>query len=511
VTISDRVEIEDPEDGIARHEASASRRKSRRRRQPDPDPNADWDFDFSGDGRPYRFARGKVSRVRGNRGKDSLRIVRAQLCGMEKMVLGDRGDGILRHIGTSSPIEGLGECADPMSAAHRLFRPQVRPGFRDLIVAWVRRNVPQGCGLRYASLGSGELFFDVELLERIRRAGIRISQISLIDREYRRPGMDIRRALREFADWQRAAAYLDLVEPAEILVFGSKEDYFEAAKESARAAGCHVFVQCDAHWEGSLEDGSRLAARALAFKGLFARLHPEPSRRQEQGRHSTMPYTAAAWTRSWPEFLEPLPNGCSPLLEPLDDVDAQASIDTINAASRAPLSDEVLEAQRDAQQKAKEKLEILEKSRQKKEASKRKEIESQERSRRKEEAAAITAKPESTTALVQTKEVEACPPVAAHSREEVGQQAEIWEMEEQKFAIWKVTYEPRVLVRQEPKVSAKPVGLLYTGEQVIVSVEQHCGWLRIYEGPTRAKLPSEAWVNWDATSDGLGYMLEQVQ
>merc|ERR1712023_425400 len=93
--------------------------------------------------------------------------------------------------------------------------------------------------------------------------------------------------------------------------------------------------------------------------------------------------------------------------------------------------------------------------------------------------------------------------------EDARERAKIWEMEEQKFAVWKVIFQPRVLVRKEPKKSGKPVGLLYPGDEVIVSPEPHWEWLRIYEGPAHAKLPPEAWVCWDARADGLGYMLKE--
>merc|ERR1719331_1104180 len=105
----------------------------------DPDPNANWDFDFSGDGRPFRFACGKVSRVsRG--GKDSLRQARLQLRGQEAMEVADRdSSGILRHVGPVSLFGGLGECGDLSCCAHRLFNPKVRAHFRDFVLDWLHR------------------------------------------------------------------------------------------------------------------------------------------------------------------------------------------------------------------------------------------------------------------------------------------------------------------------------------------------------------------------------------
>ena len=40
-------------------------------------------------------------------------------------------------------------------------------------------------------------------------------------------GAGTRRALREFADWQRASAQLRRHDPAEILAFGRLADYFQ--------------------------------------------------------------------------------------------------------------------------------------------------------------------------------------------------------------------------------------------------------------------------------------------
>lgn len=46
------------------------------------------------------------------------------------------------------------------------------------------------------------------------------------------PGAATRRALREFADWQRASAQLRRHEPTEILAFGRLTDFFQALPRS---------------------------------------------------------------------------------------------------------------------------------------------------------------------------------------------------------------------------------------------------------------------------------------
>mmetsp|Transcript_1628 Transcript_1628/g.2904 ORF Transcript_1628/g.2904 Transcript_1628/m.2904 type:complete len:334 (+) Transcript_1628:2-1003(+) len=225
----------------------------------------------------------------------------------------------------------MGESGD----SHRLAQPEVRTNFRDFILGRAREMLHAGTpcweesGFRYASLGSGELLFDLELLERIRGLGVRIAQICLIDFEYREPGIGTQRALRAFADWQRAAAQLARDEAAEIFAFGRLKDYYEAAGNGGPAAGCHLLVHCDAFWNGAFEDCERLATRALATGGMLARLSNQEEGQQlrrciclseqpfeadleqeEDVRRSrptgNQPYFIAAWERASSGFLEPV-------------------------------------------------------------------------------------------------------------------------------------------------------------------------------------------------------------
>ncbi|CAE8609492.1 unnamed protein product, partial [Polarella glacialis] len=159
--------------------------------------------------------------------------------------------------------------------------PQVRARFRDFVVSCVR-NAVRGSddggvwwgpeGLRYTSLGSGQLLFDLEILERLRYVGVRIAQIDLVDSAYEGcpPSVDLRRALREFADWQRAAAQLCRHEPAEIRVFSSLGDYFQVCCGSSDA--CDLILHADAAWPGADEECEQFALRALVPGGLLARL-----------------------------------------------------------------------------------------------------------------------------------------------------------------------------------------------------------------------------------------------
>lgn len=354
---------------------------------------------------------------------------------------------------------GLGECADPMCCAHRLFRPLVRPQFRDFIVACIQQAMPQGAWLRYTSLGSGELLFDAELLEHIRRARMHIAQVCLIDREYRQPSMSTRRALREFADCQRAAAYLDQVRPAEVLAFGSVEDYYEAAAEEGRAARCHLFVHCDAHWDGALHDCDRLAAWALVPGGLLTRLHPQMSSMQVQvpGRHSPAAFSAAAWIRS-PDILpdigysreiSELAGNALPALVPFQFTSLQAFVESINAASSTPLRGEMLQAQREALKLAarrretkREAAEWEQRKKNYKEAPEREEREAAEREQR--EAAERDREREQRKEKARKHVMEA---TRGKSFNFMGN------------------------VRPKVYLERTPVGLLYPGDEVVVSPE----------------------------------------
>jgi len=129
-------------------------------------------------------------------------------------------------------------------------------------------------GLRYASIGCGELLFDLELLEKLRDAGVPVSQISLVDGDFSQPSVFMRQALREFADWQRATAQVGRESPAEILAFGALEDFREAATLRAQGgrstAGCHLLLQHrpPGSHEGGGEDASDQDARQLALQTL---------------------------------------------------------------------------------------------------------------------------------------------------------------------------------------------------------------------------------------------------
>eukprot|EP00930_Biecheleria_cincta_P027514 TRINITY_DN19317_c0_g1_i2.p1 TRINITY_DN19317_c0_g1~~TRINITY_DN19317_c0_g1_i2.p1 ORF type:complete len:948 (+),score=158.98 TRINITY_DN19317_c0_g1_i2:256-2844(+) len=292
-------------------------------------PEDGHDFDFMGPDRPYRCAKGRAARA-------------AKACGSREhvrhaMEIADK-DGQIRPSGPLTPFGGLGECADPDCPAHRLAWPQIRTRFRDFVVGKVRRAVrgedggpwwnPEE-GLRYTSIGSGQLLLDLEIIERIRFVGVRIAQICLVDTAYGGcpPPLDTRRALREFTDWQRAAAQLCRHEPADVVVFSEVWDYYETCCQGVEPnskAGpdaerfrkpCDLMVHCDATWPGGDEECEQLALASLSAGGLYARLSSLASKADDDSSprpkaadakegtcnrrgHSLAPLVARAWTLS---------------------------------------------------------------------------------------------------------------------------------------------------------------------------------------------------------------------
>ncbi|CAK9019963.1 unnamed protein product [Durusdinium trenchii] len=249
---------------------------------------------------------------------------------------GLRGDGLtfacdgtyrVRHADPESPIHILSECGDSRCGAHRLKFPEVRQRFRSFITRSIRRSKKDVAwwrdGLQYASLGSGHLLWDCEILERIRAEGIEIRQICLIDMAYAKPDDITLLVLQTFADWQAAVAEL-WDEPApQVLAFPSAQAYFDHCGQGGVAAGCNLFMHCDAAWQGSDEECRRLAEKALVSTGLLARLNnlggkqvpeemllkgPQMLRKywQVQQEHSEEPFSAGAWLSHGDGDLEPL-------------------------------------------------------------------------------------------------------------------------------------------------------------------------------------------------------------
>lgn len=434
---------------------------------PVPD-GADADFDFSGEGRPFRFCRGKAARVAKICGsRDKVRIAMHQLVGKVPMELADCG-GVIRHVGPMTPFGGLGECGHSNCMAHRLRYPEVRTGFRDFIVTSVRDAVrtktewwgPEG--LRYASLGCGELLFDLELLERLREeAGVQIAQICLIDIGYRQPSLPTRRALREFADWQRASAQMRRVQPCEILVFGHLADYSEASAKGGRASNCHVFVQCDTHWNGCSGDCSRLASRALCKDGLLARLAEGPDALHAE-----------------------LPKGV--LVSPFQgDLEAPQEMETLGGLEGGLDSDQsrVISIARAGGLHVGEPF-----------------------------FSAAWTLVEWPPEFFKTPSLQPKEHPLLSRREDLSRARQI--AKEHGLSVWRVAYKPRIAVRAAPDPQAPIVDLFYAGDELLaVPCDTQGPWLRLAKAswPNPTDAPEEdAWVLHDGAAAGLGLLVEQV-
>ncbi|CAJ1358179.1 unnamed protein product [Effrenium voratum] len=229
--------------------------------------------------------------------------------------------------GTSS-LQLLSECGDARCGAHRLRHPEVRARFRSFVLRSIRKSKKEAAawwreGLFYASLGSGHLLWDCEMLDRIRAEGVEIRQICLIDVAYGASDAATRIVIQAFADWQAAVSEL-WEEPApQVLAFASSEAYFQHCGAGGMASGCNLFMHCDAAFQGSEEECRRLAGKALVPTGLLARLNnlgskqvpeemlqkgPEMLRKywQVQQEHSEEPFSAGAWLSHGDGDLEPL-------------------------------------------------------------------------------------------------------------------------------------------------------------------------------------------------------------
>jgi len=354
----------DPKSAAAREAAEQAATAARMApvKPPDKDPTADFDFDFTGSGRPFRYARGKATRVYG--GKEAAKALRAGLRGETTLAYVLRGDYV-RHGSSTSPIPGLGESG----GSNRVALPQVRARFRDFVVKRVRQMAkmqhppwPED-GLVYASLGSGQLLLDLEILERLRWHGIRLRKVCLLDQDYWEPAVDSQKALREFADWQRLAAQMSKVEPADIYVFSSLADLCkEASPDEGHVRGCHVMLNCDAFWQGVDEDVERLIAATLQPGGLFASL---TNWAKDQSPSENNNYTTLAWhvARGEPSpYLEPIVEGsigetpqrtlrCQQSGPFHADVQAQEQRDRDAEAAAEAMEEAELAAQEDAETK----------------------------------------------------------------------------------------------------------------------------------------------------------------
>lgn len=160
-----------------------------------------------------------------------------------------------RHLpcGHECAIADLGECGDRKCGNYRLGDKSwdVRPTFLDFCVEYIRRAVPPGIlqtGMVYASLGSGQLLFDWQLLERlILTEGARLRAVHLIDQDYGGPKRrdSAVQAQRIFAGWYNDHRWNDSEDGfCTFRSFLTAVDFQKWVQKTGERA--HVLLDCDA-------------------------------------------------------------------------------------------------------------------------------------------------------------------------------------------------------------------------------------------------------------------------
>jgi len=142
-------------------------------------------------------------------------------------------------------LADLGECGDRKCGNYRLGEySDVRPSFLEYCVSHIHRTLPKSTlrqGIVYCSLGSGQLLFDWELLERLTQIeGVRVVKVHLIDKDYGGPSKrdSAVRAQRALAGWFANQ------EPRTFRSFLSAQDFERWVRRSGEAA--HILLDCDA-------------------------------------------------------------------------------------------------------------------------------------------------------------------------------------------------------------------------------------------------------------------------
>lgn len=160
-------------------------------------------------------------------------------------------------------VDRLGECGDARCGCYRLFRPDVRQHFRDMVVATTlsdfgrtgRRRV------RYVTVGSGSLLTDLEVLCALEHAGLVLESIVCIDTAYAdgaddKPAAD--KALAQLGAFFAGTA---------VYAFGGLKRFVDACVLSPLLYGhTTTFVHCDAG-AVSIEDAKSAAVGCLVDEG----------------------------------------------------------------------------------------------------------------------------------------------------------------------------------------------------------------------------------------------------
>lgn len=230
-------------------------------------------------------------------------LLRSRLQGKTKQLVLERRGGYvrpLRHLpsGEHCAVADLGECGDRKCGNYRL-NPRyaaVRPDFLDFCVAHILQSLPKEAlrdGIVYCSLGSGRLFFDWELLERLTvQEGVRLRAVQLLDKDYGKRGRkDALRALETFAGWfsdHARCAFRTFLSTADL------EAWVERSHEEA-----HILMDCDAVGVRKRIDVARLRTAVLRADGLCLVLSNPAKRTAIQKRLGSKGYRLKTLQQQW--------------------------------------------------------------------------------------------------------------------------------------------------------------------------------------------------------------------
>ena len=195
---------------------------------------------------------------------------------------------------TSEWVSPLGECADPRCATYRVQHPNVRRNFRDCVVSRMAARLGPGERLRYVTVGSGRLLYDLEILLALEEAlggtqemgsgagasgtgdGGEFGNSSSVDAGPVLENIPATRIASVVAIDKRysfeADAILrlsDLLDPTTVVhAFGHVDSFCAMAeRERATFGDAHCVIQADAD-DVDPEDTRRVAAAALRPGGL---------------------------------------------------------------------------------------------------------------------------------------------------------------------------------------------------------------------------------------------------
>jgi len=171
--------------------------------------------------------------------------------------------------GRECVLKDLGECGDEKCGNYRLGKyASVRPDFLKFCVEQIK-DCCSRAGLVYCSLGSGQLYFDWELLEHLRqKEGIRIQAIHLIDIAYggSKHRASAVRAQRLFAGWFQEGAWEEGAGPCPVRSFLTAAQFQDWVARTGEAVD--ILLDCDAVSARKKVDVDKFRHAVLRTHGL---------------------------------------------------------------------------------------------------------------------------------------------------------------------------------------------------------------------------------------------------